>query len=99
MNYASCHVRPASPGETVPIELRELQERVQAQPKEVRAALEPFVEEVMEHARFRHRVLAVARDALEQYKLDLELTRFDLDATRREREVLLDTLRSHTGIG
>ena len=99
MSYAACHVRLAPFSEMVPIELRELQERVQAQPKEVRAALEPFVEEVMEHARFRHRVLAVARDALEQYKLDLELARFDLDATRREREILLNTLRSRTDIG
>ena len=50
--------------------------------------LEPLVEEAMEHARFRNRVLTVARDALEQFRLDLEMARFDLDITRREREGL-----------
>jgi hypothetical protein len=93
MSHAPCSGRPVSSAETVPVELLELRERVLAQPSEVRAALEPLVEEVLEHAKFRHRVLTVARDALEQYKLDLELARFDLDATRRERETLLKTLR------
>jgi hypothetical protein len=85
--------RPGSvAAEPIPLELLELRERVQAQPREVRDELEPLVEEVVEHARFRDRVLTVARDALEQFKLDLELTRFDLDATRREREALLRRL-------
>ncbi len=91
MNPAPC--RPTTPaGETLPRELRELQERILAQPWEVRAELAPLVEEAMEHARFRDRVLTVARGALEQFKLDLELARFDLDATRREREALLRLL-------
>jgi hypothetical protein len=75
-------------GDHLPVELIQLKERVQAQPVEVRAALEPLVAEVMEEARFRSRVLSVARDALGQLRLDLELARFDLDATRREREAL-----------
>lgn len=78
--------------EALPVELLELKERVLAQPSKVRAELEPLIEEVMEHARFRNRVLTVARDALEQFKLDLELARFDLDATRREREALVQLL-------
>lgn len=87
--------RPASmAGENVPPELLELRTKLSTQPANVRAALEPFVEEAMEGARFRNRVLDVARDALEQFKLDLELTRFDLDATRRERETLLRILRT-----
>ena len=69
--------------ETLPPELMELRDRVLAQPRDVRAELEPLVEEAMEHARFRDRVLNVARGALEQFKLDLEMARFDLDATRR----------------
>ena len=80
--------------EALPVELLELKERVLAQPSKVRAELEPLVEEVMEHARFRNRVLTVARDALEQFKLDLELARFDLDATRREREALVQLLNA-----
>jgi hypothetical protein len=92
MSHAPC--RPSPSGETVPAELLELQERVQAQPDEVRAELEPLVEQAMEHARFRSRVLTVARDALEQFRLDLEMARFDLDATRRERESLLKILET-----
>jgi hypothetical protein len=89
---------PASPpDETLPAELLALRERVQTQTREVRAALGPLVEEVLEEALFRHRVLSVARGALEQYKLDLEMTRFDLDATRRERETLLQLLKRHQG--
>ena len=74
--------------EDLPAELLELRDRVRALPPEVRRELEPVVAEALEHARFRGRVLAVARDALEQFRLDLELVRFDLDATRREREDL-----------
>ena len=83
-----------SSGESLPAELIALQTRLSDQPANVRAALEPFVEEAMESARFRNRVLDVARGALEQFKLDLELTRFDLDATRQERETLLRILRT-----
>ena len=78
--------------ETIPVELRELRERVMEQPTEVRRALAPLVEEVVEDLRFRQRVLTVARDALEKFRLDLELTRFDLDATRREHQQLLRRL-------
>jgi hypothetical protein len=74
--------------ETIPAELLELRERVRALPLELRTELEPIVAEAMEHARFRDRVLSVARGALEQLRLDLEMARFDLDATRREREDL-----------
>jgi hypothetical protein len=72
----------------LPGELVELLDRVRGLPAEVRFELEPMVTEVLEHARFRGRVLSVARDALERLRLDLEMARFDLDATRREREVL-----------
>jgi hypothetical protein len=57
-------------------------------PEAIRTELEPIVDDALEQARFRHRILAVARDALEQLRLDLELARFDLDMTRKEREDL-----------
>jgi hypothetical protein len=82
-----------SPGsEALPVELVALRERVLAQPADVRAELEPMVDDALEHAMFRGRVLSVARDALEQLRLDLELARFDLEATRRERESLRELL-------
>jgi len=78
--------------EVLPVELVALRERVQAQPADIRAELEPIVDDALEQAKFRGRVLSVARDALEQLRLDLEMARFDLEATRRERERLRERL-------
>lgn len=74
--------------ERLPGELLTLQERVRSLPESVRGELEPIVTEALEQARYRGRVLTIARDALVRLRLDLELARFDLDATRREREDL-----------
>jgi hypothetical protein len=71
----------------VPTELLELKERIQGQPASVRAELEPLIDEVMEDALFRGRVMMIAREALQRFRLDLASVRFDLDATRREREM------------
>ena len=70
----------------IPGELAALVEQIQALPADQRAGLLPFAEEAAEQARFRGRILALARGALEQLRLDLEYARFDLEATRRERE-------------
>jgi hypothetical protein len=72
----------------VPEELVELKERIQAQPAPIRAELEPLVEDVLEHARFRGRAMMIAKDALERFRLDLAMLEFDLEVTRREREAL-----------
>jgi hypothetical protein len=50
----------------------------------VRAELEPLIDEIMEHAMFRSRVIMIARDALQRFRLDMAALRFDLEATRRE---------------
>jgi hypothetical protein len=91
MSYAPTHAA-TPPTESLPAEFAELLARVMAQPADVRAELEPLLDEVLEHARFRSRVMSVARDALERLRLDLEMARFDLDATRREREALRELL-------
>jgi hypothetical protein len=80
----------------LPDELVTLRERIRHQPPAVRAELEPLVDDILEQARFRGRILTVARDALEQLRLDLELARFDLDATRRERESLRRLLEAES---
>jgi hypothetical protein len=72
-------------------------ERVRSLNSEVRAELEPCVEDVLEQARFRNRILTVAREAMEQLRFDLEVARFDLEATRRERESLRLKLMEHDG--
>lgn len=83
--------------ESLPEELVALRDRLRGQSAAVREELAPLVDEALENARFRHRVMTVARDALEKFKLDLEMARFDLEATRREREALLDLVRRRLG--
>ncbi len=78
--------------ETLPQELMELRERVLAQAGPVRAELEPLIEEALECGFRETGRLRRKRGALQQFKLDLELTRFDLDVTRRERAELLRML-------
>jgi hypothetical protein len=78
----------APANESLPIELVVLRERVGSLPAALREELEPVVEQAIEEAGYRGRVLSIARDALVRLRLDLELARFDLDATRREREHL-----------
>lgn len=74
--------------ESPPAELIELRERIETLPRPLREELGPVVEQAIEEAGYRGRILSIARDALVRLRLDLELARFDLDATRREREQL-----------
>jgi hypothetical protein len=81
---ASDVVSTEIPAEQVPTELVELKERIQEQAPGVRAELEPLIDEVMEHAMFRSRVMLIARDALQRFRVDMAALRLDLEATRRE---------------
>ena len=67
------------------LELVALKGRIADQPAKVRAELEPLIDEVLEHAMFRSRVMLIARDALQRLRVDMAALRFDLEATRRER--------------
>jgi hypothetical protein len=78
----------AKPDAGVPAELFALRQRIMALPATARGELESLIDEVLEEAEYRGRVMAIARDALERFRLDLAATRFDLEATRRERESL-----------
>jgi hypothetical protein len=71
-----------------PAELLALKQRIQGQSPAVRAELEPLIDDVMEHAMFRDRVMMIARDALERLRLDVATLKFDLDATKRERSMV-----------
>jgi hypothetical protein len=62
-----------------------LKGRIQDQPARVRAELEPLIDEVLEHAVFRSRVMLIAREALQRFRTDLAAMQFDLEATKRER--------------
>ena len=84
MNLASTEMGARGDGGEVPTELVALKGRIAGQPDEVRAELEPLIDEVLEHAMFRSRVMLIARDALQQLRTDLAALRFDLEVTRRE---------------
>lgn len=87
MNPASnAQATPSFP--TIPAELLALRERIGALPEEIRAELEPLADDACEQAQFRGRALTLAREALEQFRLELSAAKFDLDITRREREGL-----------
>lgn len=92
MSHATCQASKVS-GDVLPVEMLELIERIQAQRPEVREELVPLMDEVLEHLRFRSRIMSVARDGLERLRMDLQMARFDLEATRRERESLRKKLR------
>jgi hypothetical protein len=85
MSWTTTETGTTKMTEQVPTELVTLKERIQGQPPRVRAELEPLIDEVMEHAMFRNRVMQIARDALQQFRLDLSSLQFDLEVTRRER--------------
>jgi hypothetical protein len=78
----------------VPPELVRLREQIGRLPAGLREELRPLADDAVEQALFRGRVLSVAREGLERYRLDLAIARFDLDATRREREALRRRLES-----
>jgi hypothetical protein len=93
MSAAMTRSQEPRPSE-VPPELIRLRERIGGLPERLRAELNPLAEEAVEQALFRGRVLSVAREGLERYRLDLAIARFDLEATRRERQALLARLES-----
>ncbi len=68
-----------------PSELVALKDRIADQPAPVRAELEPLIDEVLEHAMFRSRVMLIAREALQRFRVDMAAMQFDLELTRRER--------------
>ena len=70
-----------------PSELVALKERIRDQPRSVREELEPLIDEVMEHAVFRSRVMLIARDALQRFRVEMAAMQFDLDVTKRERKM------------
>ena len=78
----------STPTAAISSELARLREQVGLLPTRLRGEMEPMVEEVIEEALFRGRVLSIAREGLERYRLDLKIVQFDLEATRREREDL-----------
>ncbi|MDX2035786.1 MAG: hypothetical protein SFX72_03985 [Isosphaeraceae bacterium] len=74
--------------QTAPPELVRLRRRIEALPKELRDELEPMADQAIEDAIYRGRVLGLAKEAIAQFRLDVAAMKFDLEATRRERDAL-----------
>jgi hypothetical protein len=87
MSLTSVDEKSSEPLAQVPTELVALKEKIQVQPPDVRETLEPLIDEVMEHAVFRSRVMSIARDALQQFRVELAAVKLDLEATKRERRM------------
>jgi hypothetical protein len=87
MSLTNIDEKSSEPSTQVPSELVALKEKIQVQPSDVRETLEPLIDEVMEHAVFRSRVMSIARDALQQFRVELAAVKLDLEATKRERRM------------
>jgi hypothetical protein len=72
----------------LPAELEELNRRISALPESDRQNLLPVLERVLESFRVRNRIMNVAKEALERIRLEVACLQFDLDVTRREKELL-----------
>jgi hypothetical protein len=85
MSYTVMPLRTSAFSDPVPNELVALRERIRDQPEDVRTELEPLLDEVLEHTVFRNRVMLIAKEALQRFRLDLASLQFELEATKRER--------------
>ena len=85
------------PAAAIPTELADLRECVRLLPSDLRSHLELLVEDAIDQARLRGRVVALAKEGLSRLKLELEMARFDLDVTRRERDALQARLDALVG--
>ena len=86
MSYTVMPLRTSTISDPFPSELVALRERIRDQPDDVRTELEPLLDEVLEHTVFRNRVMLIAKEALQRFRLDLASLQFELEATKRERQ-------------
>lgn len=77
--------------EELPKDMAELAQATAALPAEWRMKLEPLVARVVDSTKRRRRILSLVQDALGQLRLDMKYLVFDLEATRRERDLLKPT--------
>lgn len=78
--------------EQLPHDVIELTAAVSQLPPEHRGKIEVIVNRVAQSTRRRRRILALVQEALGQLRLDMKYLMFDLEATRRERDLYLSRL-------
>ena len=81
----------AEKAEELPADLRNLVAAIASLPEPYRLQLEPMIKRVATSTS-RRRILSLVQDALSQLRLDMKYLMFDLEATRRERDVYREQL-------
>ncbi|MBI2478870.1 MAG: transcriptional regulator [Planctomycetia bacterium] len=85
--------------EELPADMVELAGLIAALPAQHRLMIEPVLNRVTESTKRRRRILNLVQDALAQLRLDMKYLVFDLEATRRERDVARQELEEGTNRG
>jgi len=80
-----------------PVELVELSRAIEALTAAQRLSLQPAFQKVVESTNRRRKILQLVQEALGQLRLDMKYLVFDLEATRRERDLYQQQLREWTG--
>ena len=78
--------------EELPRELIEMARHIAALPSHLQGDLEVSYNRVVESVKRRRRILGLVQEALSQLRLDIKYLMFDLDATRKERDLLREEL-------
>ena len=73
--------------EDTPVEIKELIQAVESLPPEYKDRIAPSLVRVVECSSRRRRILNLVQEALAQLRLDMKYLVFDLEATRRERDI------------
>lgn len=76
----------------LPLDLNDLICQVEQLPEEYREQLQRPLTRVVEYTKRRRRILNLIQEALSQLRMDMKYLMFDLDATRRERDLYKNAL-------
>lgn len=82
----------AERADALPQELQDLLTVIAQLPTDARIQVEPAMARVVESTRRRRRILNLVQEALSQLRLDMKYLMFDLEATRRERNLFRERL-------
>lgn len=72
--------------ENLPLELLEIIKQAEQMPSALRDKMMPLCDRVCHFIRLQTRLIKIAQDAVDQLQLDVKYLNFDLEATRRERD-------------
>jgi len=81
----------------MPVELVDLSRAIEALPAALRLSIQPAFQKVVDSTNRRRKILQLVQEALGQLRLDMKYLVFDLEATRRERDLYQQQLREWTG--